>query len=245
MSYMDLDYKIGVIYVSSSLIMEWEWKRILPDDVSFHTARLFLDDGTSNEKSLYEMISGDSIEIEAKKLKTAEVDVITFACTTGTFMGGKGWDKKIARRIEEVSDGIAVSTTSTGLLNSLDHLGSKKITLVTPYIDEINMLEKKFLEDNGYEVVAMEGVGCLRDQDIGRVTPDQFVELAEKIDLPESDTIFISCTNSRSIEAIEILENKLNKPVLSSNQVTLWDALRVNNRLDIVIEGYGSLFDKK
>lgn len=235
--------RIGVIYISSSLLLEWEWHRILPKSISFHTARIQLPEGNADKEHLLEMVQSGKIEEEAMKLAEAEVDVIAFACTIGSLIGGKEWDKEIISRIEKASGGIPATSTAAALLDALETLNAKKLSVVTPYIDELNDFEVTFLEENGYHVLNIKGVGCAKDQDIGRVTPQQFIDLANEVKHAEADCLFISCTNSRTIEVINELEEKWGKPVLSSNQVTLWDALRKANCND-VIEGYGSIFQK-
>ena len=66
-------------------------------------------------------------------------------------------------------------------------------------------------------------------------------EILSKIDLEDSDALFISCTALPVLSIVDKLEKKLNKVVLSSNQTLIWDSLNAigykNN-----IEGFGKLF---
>jgi maleate isomerase len=57
----------------------------------------------------------------------------------------------------------------------------------------------------------------------------------------KAQAIFISCTNFRSLEVIEKLENDLGKPVLSSIQATVWAALQSLSICES-LPGAGSLF---
>ncbi|SHJ25837.1 maleate isomerase [Dethiosulfatibacter aminovorans DSM 17477] len=235
--------RIGAIYISSSLTMEREWHMALPDDVSFHIARISLDDDNSTEQGLIDMLESGQVEEAARKLASAEVDVIAFGCTAGSFIKGIKWDKDLAKKISDAAGGIPATTTSSGLLDAINTLGCKTITVASPYIDELNVKEKAFLEGNGIEVVNIRGKECLKDQDIAKVTAEEFVELHLEMDTPESDCAFITCTNSNSIEAINYLEDKLKKPVMSSNQVTLWSCLKKAGYKKS-IPGYGMLLEK-
>ena len=57
--------------------------------------------------------------------------------------------------------------------------------------------------------------------------PENSEALASEVDCPEADGIFISCTNFRSLESVDVLEAALGKPVLTSNTTAMWRTLRV------------------
>ena len=61
------------------------------------------------------------------------------------------------------------------------------------------------------------------------------------MDLVNADALFISCTALPALNIIDKLEKKLDKPVLSSNQVLIWDTLEeIGQNNDI--KGFGKLF---
>jgi len=78
---------------------------------------------------------------------------------------------------------------------------------------------------------------------IAEVSKETLYHLAKEVDHPESEAVFISCTNLHTIEIIEKLENDLQKPVITSNQATMWNMLRMAGVND-KIEGYGQLLSK-
>ena len=86
---------------------------------------------------------------------------------------------------------------------------------------------------------------CIRDRsdiDIGKVDEQYLYEVLSKLDLSNSDALFVSCTALPVLTLIDKLEKKLKKPVLSSNQTLIWDTLReveYNKKID----GYGMLFN--
>ena len=49
---------------------------------------------------------------------------------------------------------------------------------------------------------------------------------AKEVGVPEAEVIFISCTAWRTIEIIDLLEKDLRKPVITSNQATMWAILK-------------------
>ena len=239
------EVKVGAIYISSSVTMEREWHVALPKSITFHMDRISLEDDDATEDKLIEMLESGQVEEAAKKIASCEVDVIAFGCTAGSFIKGAGWDRALAEKISQSAGGIPTTTTSSGVLGALKAMGCKTINMATPYLDEINVREVKFMEDNGIKVKQWQGRQVIKDQDIAKITPEQFIqmhmEMLEKS--PDADVLFISCTNSQTLEAINILEERTGKPVISSNQVTLWSALKAAGYSGC-IKGYGMLLEK-
>ena len=58
------------------------------------------------------------------------------------------------------------------------------------------------------------------------VTPQEWKNIVKENTRTDADGYFLSCTNTRMIEAVEDLENDLDKPVINSNQATLWACLK-------------------
>lgn len=236
--------RIGLIYISSSLTMEREWHMALPREVSFHTARISFAGCCSTESAINEAVNSGQIETAAEKLASCEVDVIVFGCTAGTFLRGLSFDHELSERISRAAGGIPTVTTSGSILTAFQAVGCRTVNVSTPYVEELNRKEKSFLEDNGYVVLHLAGSDVVPDQDIARVSPEEHMErLLNFYKKDPSDAYFISCTNSRSIEVINVLEEKLHKPVMSSNQVALFGALKKINYKKPV-KGYGMLLEK-
>lgn len=214
--------KLGVMVTSSDPTTEVEYSRHLPDGVALHAARMLLEDGVVTPESLDRM--ADDAERCARLLKTTDVDVIAYACTTGSLLNGIGYEKDIERRIAEIADVPAVATAAS-IQRAFDALDAESLTIATPYTETLDERERSFLEDAGYDVVDIQGLGLDTDAKIGRQPPEAAYAQAKAVDQPEADAVFISCTGSRTFEIIEQLERDLGKPVVTSNQATLWDAL--------------------
>lgn len=114
--------RIGLIVPSSNTTMEPEFWKMAPEGVSIHTARMRLREVT--EESLLEMER--HAKDAALELADAEVDVIVYGCTSGSLIKGKGYDKEIAKNLEEAS-GIKTITTSTAVLNALNTLDIQRL----------------------------------------------------------------------------------------------------------------------
>jgi maleate isomerase len=181
----------------------------------------------------------DSATRGAAELATAHASVIAFACTSGSFIGGVSGEETLRARLLEAG-GVPVVTTSGAFIEALRALNVTNVVVATPYPDPINDSERDFIRTNGIAVASIGGLGISESVKIGHCTPQQAFDLAVELDTPEADGVFISCTNFRSFEIIDRLEQKLGKPVVSSNQATFWKSLKLLGHTDPV-PGIGSL----
>jgi len=112
--------------------------------------------------------------------------------------------------------------------------------MCTPYPNNVNDIEKKFLEDNGFKVVKCEGLDLVDNNILAHLPPSVLYRLAKAVDTPESDGVFISCTGLDALDVIEVLEQDLGKPVITSNQAAYWMCFKMAG-IGESIPGYGRL----
>ena len=213
--------RLGLIVPSSNTTNEPEFERHLPEGVSLHTARMFLED--TNAEHLEEMAA--EAERSAELLATADVDVVAYGCTTGSLVKGPGYDEEIESRLSEVA-GVPAVATATAIKRAFDALDIERLAITTPYVQDLNEREEDFLTAAGYEVTDMTGLGIEPNTGIGEQRQETAYREAYGLDASGADGVFISCTNYRTFEIIENLEADLGKPIVTSNQATLWNALR-------------------
>ena len=225
--------KLGILVPSSNVTMEYEIPMMAPQGVSFHFSRIPQTEDT--EEQLMNMI--DYVPEKSSLLAHARVDAIAFGCTSGSFIKGMGYDKKVIEAIKN-STGIMATTTSTAVIEALKIAGVKRLSVGAPYLDSIMDKLKKFLEKNGFEVVKIKGLNMMCGE--GDLSLDATYNLIREIDVPQADAIFISCTDFKTVELLEILESDFGKKVISSNQATMWKLLRMAG-MKTSICGFGSL----
>jgi maleate isomerase len=213
--------------------MEPDFYRMAPEGVSVHTARMRLDKVTPD--GLIRM--ADDAERGAALLATAGVDVVVYGCTTGSLVGGVRWEEDLVDRLHD-NTGIQTVSTSGAVVGALRILGTQKVGIATPYTKVLNSLEIEFFEEQGFQVVAIEGLGLVDNLEIGRVEREVIEGLVEAV-ADEADTTFISCTNLPALDLINGLERRYGRPVVTSNQASLWAALRDSSVKEIT--GYGEL----
>lgn len=230
--------RIGLIVPSSNTTMEPEFWKMVPEGVSVHTSRVKLSDVTPD--ALKQMAS-EAVRA-AEELATAEVGIIVYGCTSGSLLEGIEWEEKLRREIRN-RVGVETVTTAQAVVEALRALGVKKVAVATPYTEEINARERVFLESNGFAVIRIRGLSIVKNIEIGKQPVWVSYKLAKEVAREAGSTIegvFISCTNFRTLEVIEILEEELKLPVISSNIASMWLALRtmgIRDRLN-----YGRLF---
>jgi maleate isomerase len=232
--------RLGLIITSSDLVSEPEFNRYAPDGVAVHASRMLLKGGVTDAASLEQM--SDDTERCAELLSTTDVDAIAYACTTGSLVKGLGFEETIERRIREVA-GVPAVATAASIKRAFDALDVESVAIATPYIEDLNEREAEFLEASGYDVVDIDGLGLRTDVEIGSRRPETAYRQAREIDHEGAEAVFISCTGYRTFEIIERLEADIGKPVVTSNQATLWDALETLG-IDYTGIDLGTLFDE-
>lgn len=227
--------KIGLIMPGNGTNPECEFHKYAPEGVAVMTQRVLFE--RVDPEGLKEM--GDRVDDAAKLLATTNPDLVFFGCTSGSLIGGFGYDQELIKRMENQCGSKALTTSST-IIMALKALGAKKIVVSTPYIDKVNEIEKQFLEDNGFEVLNIKGLQNLDPNLMPRTTLREMYHLTKEVLDSRADAIFISCTGLGIAHGINMMERDFGLPVITSNQASLWGALRSLSIKDDV--GLGKLF---
>jgi maleate isomerase len=217
--------RFGVLAPPGNTALEQELPPILPPGVTSNHNRLSRPGAAISSDSLLRM--ADSIERAAHDLAQAHPEIILYGCTSGSFLAGIGREAEVAQRIADLT-GIPAVTTSTAVIAALRAVDARTIFMVTPYPDEINLHEIAFLDHYGIKVGKWDAFRCTTSEAIREVPSDRVADLVRQhaSDIKDCDAVFISCTNLLTIDQISRLERELDKPVISSNQASLWAVLQ-------------------
>jgi maleate isomerase len=217
--------RIGVLLPPANISVEREWPRYVPEGVAINHNRLSRASTRIDKSDLLEMNA--SIDRAARDIALARPDVIVYACTSGSFLGEVGGEGTVARRIEALT-GIPSVTTSQAVVAALKALRARRVFMITPYPDAVNKDEVDFLVHRGFEVAGVDAFRCADSVEIRALSSTRVADLARahRTDIAACDALFISCTNLLTMNEIEPLEAELGVPVVSSNQASLWAALR-------------------
>lgn len=216
---------IGLIVLQSDRNVAGQHRLLLPASVRIETEPIELKDGLVTNAALAAMFDSDQLEIAARQLAMRGASRIVFCCTSGSLIHGPGWDRVLTERIESAAQ-VPGSTTTSAVLAALRAIGAHTISIGTPYIAEVDERERRFFEQAGFSVAAIEGLGCITDPEIAVVSPEQLVALAHRVDRPESEVVFLSCTTLNVAGMIGRIEQELGKPIVTSNQASAWTLMR-------------------
>lgn len=233
--------KIGMIIPSVDLVANQEHQTIFPKGVALLYTRAMLRETTPIE---LEKLAEDVL-YGAELLATAKPDVISYACTSSAFIKGAEYERNIIQKIEKIS-GAKGTSMALSVVEAFVSLNVKKIVLVTPYLQEIVDVEKRYLKSFGLEVVHSETLGNQEPLAVMARPPWENFRFALNAyqKAPRAEAIFISCGAMRTLEIIEYLEKETGKPVFSSNQCHAWMCLKLAGIRE-PIYGFGSLLARE
>jgi len=232
--------RIGLLVPSTNTTCEADFQLAVPRGFTVHGQRLWLTNDALGEDSMLRMNA--EIETGARYLATAGVDVISYGCTTGSFFKGPGWDREMLERIEQTA-GVPAVAASPSVVEALRELGARRISVATPYPEWNNTRLRAYLEAQGFEILNLEAepeAARAGNQGINDQDPAVVVEFASRACRPEADALLCSCTAWRSVEAAEEVERRIGKPVVTSNQASIWMSLRRLGHAEPVV-GFGRL----
>ena len=214
---------VGLLAPKGNTAIVEDFERLLPEDVDLRVGRLYRDGERTARERLFDMAA--HIEEAVEELGKEPLDVVAFGCTGGSFIGGPGYDRDLASRIASASGGAQAAVTATAVVDALNVLGAKRVSVCSPYSGDwafANDILRRFYEDAGFEILEIDAT------EVGEsLTMESALEIATWVDRPESDAVFISCTDfNGALEAADEIEAELGKPVVTSNQATFWSSMQ-------------------
>jgi len=150
--------------------------------------------------------------------------------------------RNIANLVPKYSTDGESNGTSAAIEYALKELKIKNLVVGTPYLDEINTKEAEFLNNKGFSILNIQGLNLTKGVEFGTVTPEYWIKFAQEINDEKADAIFLSCGGIRSTEVIDQIEQKVGKPVITSNQAQMWSCLRRAGVEDKILR-FGELFN--
>ena len=230
--------RVGLITLASDFRIEKDFNNVIyGKDIDLYCNRIKCYNPLTNET--LKKMADDIPKVTEDILPDQNLDCVAYGCTSGTIAAGY---QSILEKVNLAKPNTKVTTPITSAINALKSLKINKLTIFTPYTNEINQSVIDYFINENIELSELSYFDLASDLDIGRVDPNYLFDVLKKIDLSNSDALFVSCTSLPVLSIIKELENKINKVVLSSNQTLIWDTLKQIN-FKSKVEGYGELFN--
>ncbi|MEV1069457.1 decarboxylase [Streptomyces sp. NPDC050263] len=178
-----------------------------------------------------------------EQLRLAGAEAIVWACAGGSFVHGWEGAQEQVRALATTA-GMPASATSFAFVHAVRELGSLRVAVGATYPEDVAGLFVDFLGAGGVEVTGVHSAGVVTAAEVGAWREAEILALARAADTPEAAAVLLPDTGLHTAAFLPALEKKLGKPVLTANQVTVWEALRLTNRR-VNAPGLGTLFTRE
>jgi maleate cis-trans isomerase len=168
------------------------------------------------------------------------VEAVIWACTSGSFVFGYDGAAEQVAKLRAVA-GVPASSTSFAFLRAAEHLGVRRVAVAATYPADVAGLFGEFLRAGGLRVLRCASRGIVTAAEVGTLTDEQVCEFAAANDHESAEAVLLPDTALHTVGVLEELERRLGKPVLTANQVSAWEVLRLagDGRSR---DGFGTLF---
>lgn len=219
-------FRIGVLVPFTNTNLETEMILMCPADTTMHFQRLGGYDADAIPASGQMAGLGMSaMDHDVRMIAGVKPNAILFGCTSATLTHGPAFDAELANKIAMQSGSVAL--TAAGCLTAaIRAVSASKIGFASPYTSDINKHAESYLRENGIETVSRAEIDRELDNwEQGELTTEEVFDLAIRSNSDDAQAILLSCTDLRTIDAIPKIEEKLGKPVISSNQAMAYCAM--------------------
>ena len=230
--------RVGLITLASDIRIEKDFNDVFHGkEIDLYCNRIHCYNPLTNET--LKKMADDIPKVTEDILPDQKLDCVAYGCTSGTIAAGYS---SIFEKVNSVKPNTKVTTPITSTINALKALNINKLSIFTPYTDQINQSVISYFKKENIEISELSYFDISSDLDIGKIDENYLFDVLAKLDLSYSDALFVSCTALPVLSIIKNLEKKMGKLVLSSNQTLIWDTLKQVN-FESEIEGYGELFN--
>lgn len=228
---------VGLIFPPANYPLPPEAQRMYPSGVKFLAEGVGLERMTPEG---YDKVV-DKIVPTAAKLAKAGANAISVMGTSLTFYKGAAFNEQLQSSITKAT-GLRSTTMSTAIVEGLRAVGGRRVAVATAYNEVVNQRLRVFLEESGFEVLTVKGLGIERFEDSPPVTQDGLLKFSAGVreSVPKADSLLISCGALKTLEILAPLEQRCKVPVVSSLPHAFWASVRLVG-LSGQAKGYGSL----
>src|SRR5262247_906411 len=224
----------GVLIPSTNTTVEIEC-RLLPATYQAHVGRLM----TSAPGRTFSPSRDEDVDYQSRLLGTAKVELVILAQTSASLFADD-YDEVVTRRMS-VGSGAPAITSAQAVGRAVRALGARRVAIVSPYSDAVNERAARYFKTkHGLDTVALEGFRATDSYAIGQLGPENARDAFARIDRPEIELFLVPGGNFPTMPSIAAWERELGKPVVTTNQASIWAMLRAFDSADR-LPGFGRL----
>jgi arylmalonate decarboxylase len=231
---------LGMIFPPANYPVPPEATLLYPSGIRFLAEGVGLEKMTAEE---YDRVFGRILPA-AEKLAKQGSNAISVMGTSLTFYKGADYEHQLKVQVTKAT-GLPSTTMSTGIVEGLKAVNARKVAVATAYDDDVSHRLKVFLEESGFEVVSVKGLGIVSFKDRGPVTPDELLNFSVGVyeGAPKAEALVISCGALKTLDLIVPIEARCQRPVVSSTPHALWASVRLLG-FSGQAKGYGTVLAK-
>jgi maleate cis-trans isomerase len=222
--------RIGWIHPRvNSDIEVYDFYQAAPKDVVLVVTHLEVVDSARKEEV---EASLKLLERAVERLTLASVDFIMKNGAPVHLHYGNEGHQKILERLHAASK-VPATTSSQALAEAFHSLGAKRILVISSWREESVHLSdnlRNFLTSKSIEIAALEGIGRKQlssYEKLGLAPAEIYHNALDACrKYPEVDAVYIQSGTMATMGIIDDLEQKIGKPVVSSNSANIWGSFK-------------------
>ncbi|MET9082771.1 aspartate/glutamate racemase family protein [Streptomyces sp. NPDC004237] len=235
---------LGLLYPGHSAEDDYpRIEQLLGSDVRVDVVHTDIGEDAHRVDALREMGAEARLAAGVAQLRLAGADTVVWACTSGSFVyGWEGAQQQV--RALAAAAGMPASSTSFAFVRAARELGVRRVAVGATYPDDVAALFADFLRAAGLEVTGVRSSGIVTAAEVGTWGEEEVLTLARAADASGAEAVLLPDTALHTAAHLSLLEKALSKPVLTANQVTVWEGLRLADRR-VNAPALGALFTRE
>lgn len=235
---------LGFLYPGHSAEDDYpRMEQLLGSDIRVDLIHTDIGEDAHRVDALREMGSTGRLAAGVEGLRLAGAETVVWACTSGSFVHGWEGAQDQVRTLARLA-GMPASSTSFAFVHAARELGVRRVAVGATYPEDVAVLFAEFLRAGGLEVAGMRSSGIVTAAEVGTWGEEDVLTLARAADVSEAEAVLLPDTALHTAAHLSLLEKALSKPVLTANQVSVWEGLRLADRR-VNAPTLGSLFTRE
>ncbi|MEU5536212.1 decarboxylase [Streptomyces sp. NPDC020362] len=218
-------------------------EQLLGSDIRVDLVHTDIGEDAHRADALREMGSAARLAAGVEELRLIGVETVVWACTSGSFVYGWEGAQEQVRALARVA-GMPASSTAFAFVHAAREIGVRRVAVGATYPQDVAAMFADFLRAGGLEVVAVRSSGIVTAAEVGTWGEEEVLTLARAADGSGAQAVLLPDTALHTAAHLPLLEKALSKPVLTANQVSVWEGLRLADRR-VNAPGLGALFTRE